>query len=140
MRTKPQYGNCLFAILYLVLRGKVDRIIAVDCESKWWPHHYLAVNKDGHILHFMHTKPDDENETAPLWFEGQFIGIRDSAKEEMLKKEGRIVLEVWENIWLTSCIFVAILVILYIPWITAWAFYTTFWATRWTIDALKKRR
>lgn len=140
MKTKPQLGNCFFATLYLMLRGKVDRIIAVSSESRWWPHHYLVINKKGHVLHFQHTKPHMKNAFAPWWFEGQFVGIRASVQEEVLKRSGRSVVRTIDNVWLGMSVFILIWGVLMLPWILAWSLFTPVWAAAWGIHALRKRR
>lgn len=138
MLTKPVYGNCLFAALYLLLRGRAEKIVAVTSESPKWPHHYLCINKHGHALHFLHVHAHTENYFAPWWFEGGFVGVRKSEQERLLKETNRKVL--WSvNKHVGLLILLAIYVILFLPWVFVWLIYTPKWTLMGAVQALRKR-
>jgi len=136
--TKPTWGNCFFATLYLILRGKVKKIIAINSESPWWPHHYLVANKKGHILHFNHVHSHVQNRFAPWWFEGQFVGVRKRDQEKLLKKMKRTVI-FQRSVWFGGFALLAVYVILFVPWVLTWTLFTPLWCVWWTFDALRKR-
>lgn len=138
MYTAPVHGNCFFAAFYLLLRGKADRIVAVNSESPRWPHHYLIVNKNGHVLHFQHIHPHAANHYAPWWFEGHFIGIRKSKQHELLRKMNRKVL--WSvNQHMGLLVLLTIYMTLFFPWLLGWLLYTPKWTFMGTMDALRRR-
>lgn len=136
--TKPSYQNCMFAAIYLILRGKADKIVAIKGDSKWWPHHYMVVNKKGHALHFNHIHPDKENRFAPWWFEGQFIGIRHSQQAKILKKTNREIKAEFGT-WKGFLFLATIWILFMLPWLLVWLFYTPLWTMWGVVEALRKR-
>src|SRR5690606_22616476 len=83
MRTT--YSNCLLATLYLGLRGKVRGVILVSSNSRWWPVHFVGVNRRGHIIHFRVT----DDKVSPFWFKGRFEIYRLENARERLYRSGR---------------------------------------------------
>ena len=138
MSTKPTYGNCLFASLYLIWRGKVKKVVMVTSDSKWYPHHYVTVNKNDHILHFENIHPHSKDTYAPWWFEGHFIGIRKSLQEEVLAKTNKKVIGEYGT-FLGATIFLSIIAVCFVPWLLAWLLFCPIWTSKWTVDALRKR-
>jgi len=138
LRTRKTYSNCLLAAIYLILRGKASKIVAVSSQSKWWPHHYIILNKSGHVLHFRNSRPHHENTCAPWWFEGYFEGIHNHRKEEVLRRYGRTVKFQTERMWLALCLLLGVVSLMAIPWMLSWAFYPLIWCCWWGVQALTK--
>lgn len=87
MATRLSQGNCFFGILYLALRGKAHEIIGVSTPLWWWPAHFMAANRNGHILHFQRSKLAEELD--PFLFPGRFCGISRRKQQTMLANSGR---------------------------------------------------
>lgn len=139
--TRPVFGNCFFAMFYLLLRGKASKIIVVNSETPWWPHHYVVINKNGHALHFQHFYPydSDQNNYAPWWFQGQYMGIKKSDQEQVLREMNRAIKYTIENNALATVIVFTVWFLLFVPWVLAWMSYTPFWCLRWFLHAAKRR-
>lgn len=136
--TKKLWGNCFFAIWYLIFRGKVKKIVAIESKSIVWPHHYVCINKAGNALHFQYVDLPENHKLAPWWFKGRFVGIKRSNIENELRKSGRKVKFVFEEEGLAIAVLILsfIFAVLFIPWIVAWGLYVPFWAASWSIHAL----
>lgn len=89
MNTVKIYSNCFFGILYLILRGKIDKVVLISSNTKYFPYHFVGINKKGNALHFATTLKGDTH--APFWFEGIFIGISKRKQKEMLQASNRVV-------------------------------------------------
>lgn len=139
MKTKLVWGNCFFGALYLLVRGKVSKLVAVTSGSIFWPHHYVCINKKGHVLHFEHEHEHSRNRFAPWWFEGRFVGIRKAKLKKALEDSGREVKFATNRMYLVVFIFVLIWLCLMLPWLGCWFFYTLCWAFFWGVEAIKKR-
>lgn len=87
MSTKTSYSNCYFGILYLIARNKIDKVVLVSSNTKYFPYHFVGINKRGHALHFATTLKGDTH--APFWFEGTFIGISKKKQVDMLRESNR---------------------------------------------------
>jgi hypothetical protein len=85
------HGNCLFGIIYLVLRGKATEIVGVSTSIPWWPIHFMCLNKRGQLLHFQKGWSYEAQEFAPVFFPGRYCGMSRTRQEEMLKESGRTV-------------------------------------------------
>lgn len=121
MFPKKRFNNCLFFVLYVIIRGKADKIVIVSGNSKFWPHHYLIQTKKKHLLHFQTT--NDYNQFAPYWYEGQIIGIRRGIKYETLANSGRRLIR-FCNPSVFGVILLICIMILLCPWIIFWTLYT----------------
>ncbi len=134
--TKPELGNCFFGIIYLFLRGGVGQIIGVTSTTRWWPYHFVMLNKKGHALHFMHTYPHEENQFAPWWFTGHYEGIRRSQINARLQESGREVVFRLSTAGPLMALFFLVWLALFVPWISAWAIYPLYWNLKWAWKAL----
>lgn len=93
--TKALYGNCLFATVYLLLRGWPDEIALISSVS-WFPWHFVAM-RNGNALHFQTDLSAEDS--APVFFKGRFVGVRRSRIRDLLAQSGRevcYVLPVWK--------------------------------------------
>ena len=132
LRTKGEYGNCYFGILYLFLRGKIKRIVAVSSFSPWWPWHFVCTTKHGNVLHFCPLLPHEENKFAPWWFFGCYEGISRRTIEKTLEESGRYIVLECSNI--TAALIIAGLFFLMVlgPWQIAWALFPFYWMAKWS--------
>lgn len=128
---KFEYSNCLFAMFYLYMRGKVDRVVAVSSHSKWWPYHFVSLTKKGHVLHFTHVLPDERNPHAPWWFLGKFEGIRSSRLQQALIDNDRKVCWQFQKPIYGIGLLAAVTLMLAIPWMIAWGLYPLCWTLKW---------
>jgi len=130
------YGNCFFAIFYLYLRGKIHSLAAVSSDIKWWPWHFIILNRCGHAIHFMHTRDDDPH--APLWYLGHYEGIPKRSLERCLKLSGRRIKFRSRRILIFMIIFSLGWLALSIPWMVGWGLWQLWWNVSWGYRALKR--
>ncbi len=136
---KKSYNNCYFITLYLILRGKARYIIGVSNHSALWPHHYLVMNKQGHVLHFQHENAHEENTWAPWWFEGRLVGIKRVDQQKMLAESDRKLL--FKNPKIYSALAALLLVwVIGMPiWMFFWSGSFVWWNIKWAIKAIMQR-
>lgn len=121
------YNNCLFAILYLYLRGKVDRIALVKSNSIW-PHHYICITRTNHFIDFQHHK-DLSTSSIPFWFLGSYVcytAPRRTITEIITKKH-------WFMLKL-----LLICIVLFIPYMVWFGVSKVWFCLKWSIDAIKR--
>ena len=135
------WGNCLGGAIYLWLRGKVSEIILISSTTKWWPYHYVTLNKRGQLLQFSSTQ-DSKGESflAPFFYRGCFSGISKKRQEEVLKESGRVV--IWRSTKVSKLMWLFIFVysLLFIPVYFIWCFYPPFCIGRCFYHAWKVRK
>lgn len=130
MSTRLSQGNCFFGILYLVLRGKAHEIIGVSTPLWWWPAHFMAANKHGHILHFQRSKLAEELD--PFLFPGRFCGISRRKQQTMLANSGRRIKFRTNRVGLVMALMLAFWCVLVVPfWLALFA--KIFW---WNVKGL----
>lgn len=136
--TKVTWGNCYFATLYLIIRGKAKKVIGVTSHSPIAPHHYVVYTKSGHILSFNHVKPHAENKLAPFWFEGRYECIKSNKVKHVLKEQNRKVGFIISpaRFFIYASIVFALLII---PWCIGFFIYSPIWCIHGLINGLKKR-
>jgi hypothetical protein len=125
------YSNCYFGTFYLLLRGKVSEVVGVDSESALTFCHFIALNKNGHAIHFMHSLPHRENRLAPFWFLGKWSGIRKSQQAKVLKKCKKRIRFRTKRVGLFVFIFHLIWLLLFVPWMVSWVLYPIVWNFYW---------
>lgn len=135
------YSNCVFALLYLLLRGKVKKIIGISSIGKTRSiiSHVITINKYGHALHFKHIMGHEYNTFAPWWFWGKISGISAKNQKEALNKSGRKIIWTSDKVYIIGFLFFLLFFILAIPWLFCWLMYSIYFCTMGTYDALKKR-
>lgn len=131
MATRPLYSNCYFGAIYLFLRRKVHKLIAISTNNTYWPWHFVTVNKNNDIIHFIHILPHQDNQMAPWWFLGRFEGIPKDKCKRILKQQKRKVLWTINSGLLIFIILSSIGIIMSIPWIFGWALYPFCWCLYW---------
>lgn len=128
--TKPVWNNCVMAMLYLYARKKINAVLIVQSNSKWWPFHYLVYRK-GYVLHFNHILPHRQNPLAPFWFIGRYEVMKISKLKEILKKEKRKIYCVTTRVHLFVLLDFLFCALIAIPWMLAWFFYPLCWSFYW---------
>lgn len=91
-------GNCLIGLIYLIIIGKIHKVVCISTTTKWWPAHYIGITKKGHALHYSHALDHKYNTYAPFWYIGKFVGISKDRLNEELKKSGRYVIQELEHV------------------------------------------
>ena len=134
------WGNCLNGILYLYMRGKVGEIIYVNSHIRWWPYHYLALNKRGQVLHFKEKLGHHNNTFAPFLYQGKFGGISRGRQEEVLRESGRYIIYRTNNVKKVIIKLLLIYVILFIPFFIMWTLYPFINLVFCLYDAITKRK
>ena len=133
MKTKLVYGNCLLGGMYLVLRGRANRVALVSSHSPYVPAHIVVESKRGVILHFRYLV-----EQNPLYFKGYFEAIKISDINRHLQKENRkivLILNPWKFFSLSLVIFLLLIV----PWSLYWPLEVLAWRIPCDIFNLVKR-
>lgn len=136
MRTREIYSNCVFGIFYLLIRGRVARLIVTPGTHWSLPVHLGAITERGHYLHFYRELPHECNTFAPFWFLGAFRGHSRARWRRVIGQRGRIT-EL--PLWLAWLICIVGYVVLFIPWNIAWMFFGPYWTFKWAAKGLVRR-
>lgn len=141
MKTKTElvWSNCFFAILYLILRNKTKKVIAVTCHSKLAPHHYVVQTWNDNYLSFSHALPHEKNRFAPYWFVGQYKCFSYTKAAKALEEQNREV-KFSINPYVFLILALLVYIILFIPWCVIWGMYVPFNHIKDTIHAIRKRK
>ena len=138
--TKPEFGNCFFAVMYLFLRGNVKEVIGVNSTTKFIPYHFITINKNGHVIHFDDIYPDEENEFAPWWFWGQMKGIKKNDIPAKLKEMDRTILFRTKKVKSIMVLFCVAWAAMFVPYLLGWMLFPLWWNIKWAFKAIKKPR
>ena len=124
-KTKLEYGNCVFATLYLIIRGKVSSIAFVTSQIRWVAH-LVCLNKKGHAIHFCPVLSDEENIYAPFWFLGQMQGVKKSDLHDELSRRNRRLIFASDKVGIILSCLLLFCGIFFIPWLVAWGMFPLF--------------
>lgn len=129
--TQPKllYNNCLLAILYLFLRGKVAKI-ALAKSNSIWPHHYICITKSGFYIDFQHVK-DLSTSNVPFWFLGRYIIYKNPKKK---------IIRIVENPKIFIAKLIAAYIILYLPFMIWFGVEKSWFCTRSAWDAVWRNK
>lgn len=127
-QASPKYGNCLFSLFYLFLRGKISKIAVVNSNSRFFPIHFIILNRRNNAIHFHNILPHKENRLAPWWFLGRHEVILASKQDKYLKKHKRKIYFVTKKIKWFMSFSLTVIAVYSIPWIVSWALYSPIWA------------
>lgn len=135
-RTVPLFSNCLFGLVYLLLRGKAAKVVVARGESRVFPWHAGVLTRKRHFLSFKRLLPHAQNRFAPFWFLGSYQGLRRSVWKRVIG-HGRI-----HQFPAGVALFLLLLgyAALFVPWVVAWASYGPIFTIRWAIQGLCKRK
>ncbi len=131
------WGNCYFALFYMLIRRKAHKIVFVNSGPIRFPVHLVVLNKLGNAIHYQFAKP--EVGKAPLLFVGYFEGISRSKQQQTLKDYDTTVLFTINCNWLTNSFILLSWLLLYIPFIMWMVVYIHIWVLIWLVDGIKKR-
>lgn len=134
--TKPEKSNCMLGLLYLVLRGKVTKLVGVTTKSPFWPVHFLAMNRWGHIVHF--GLDDMDGAEHPWWYVGRFHVMTEEYARSLLEEYDRKLLWVFDFNWKAKIVLWVVALALLVPWLLGWLLYPTLWMIWYAWDAIKK--
>jgi hypothetical protein len=125
MQTKPVYSNCFFGLLYLAIRRKISKLVFISSNSPVWPVHFVAKNRNGHIIHF--GRDDLDGDADPWWYEGCYHVLHKEDALELLIKHDRVVYGSIKFDWRGKLLLILLTVILITPWIMGWFLYPSVW-------------
>ena len=132
-RTYPEYGNCIFSILYLYLRGKCKNVTFVSSHTILFPWHFMSENRSGNIIHFQYIRL-----IQGAWFLGHYeaIGKRVFPRYIRLNKR-REILRI--NAHLFFWISILPVLVSFVPLFVAFAVYPLFKFSHDTFQAFRRR-
>ncbi len=86
-------GNCLIGLIYLILIGKIVKVVCISTTTKWWPVHYVGITRKGHVLHYKNCSDDKYNIFAPFWYIGKIKGISKNKIAQELSNSNRYIVD-----------------------------------------------
>lgn len=140
MTTKSLHSNCFFGILYLLLRGKIKKIVGISTQSKLWPIHYMGLTKNGHAIHFRFSLEDKYNQYEPYWFIGHYELISKHQIYKVLEKSKRKLLFTTEKVNRYLVLLILIYILCFIPFLVLWFVQPFITNISGILDALKKKK
>lgn len=129
-RPASQWSNCFLLLFYLVVRGRVGRLVAVSTLNSWFPWHLVAISPNGHALHFQAEHPHDCNALAPWWFVGRLQGVRRTHLTSELAASGRVLCWSTASPAAVYSLTLGTAGLLLCPWLACWAVWPLLWFAR----------
>ncbi len=147
--TREVYSNCFLALLYMLLRGRVARLVIISGEPEVrFSFHLVALTRRGKALHFRHSLPHARNGWGRWWFLGRIVGVSCCRQIEQLRASDRRLLWETNRIRLVLAACIALWCLAAVPWLVwgslmvnwFWVPCSIWFNAKWAWLALHRRR